>query len=162
MYGGGQGHWTLLLPLPLRAPLEGDVAAGRGAWGGRLRRSLPPRARPYQLAGAQVTDDAHVHPEAVGEGGLQVDVALPVVFWQLAHVRPVRVLDGPKLNLVGALQGPCCQPSRPLSEGPWASSFGVCPGPGPRPPAPCLLSLGAENSHVTPAVSLLLCGPFAV
>lgn len=31
-----------------------------------------------------------------------MDVALLVRFWQLAHVSPVQVLDGPQLHLVRA------------------------------------------------------------
>ena len=60
----------------------------------------------YQLTGAHVTDDAHVHPEAVGEGRLQMDGALLVCLRQLARMNPVQVLDGPQLHLVCALQGP--------------------------------------------------------
>lgn len=60
----------------------------------------------YQLTGAHVTDDAHVHPEAVGEGWLQMDGALLVCLQKLTHMSPVQVLDGPELHLVCALQGP--------------------------------------------------------
>lgn len=66
----------------------------------------PDRAVAYQLTGAHVTDDAHVHPEAVGEGRLQMDSALLVRLRQLARMSPVQVLDGPQLHLVCALRGP--------------------------------------------------------
>lgn len=101
-------------------------------------RSRPGRALSYQLAGAHGADDAHVHPEAVGEGRLQVDAALPVVLWQLAHVRPIRVLDGPQLNLIGALRGPSRQPGKPGQR--------TRAGSRARRPAPCLPFLGADNS----------------
>lgn len=114
------------LPLPLRASCEGQVPTGGSAslfraWVGRLRSSLPPRgAVSYQLTGAHVTEDAHVHPEAIGEGRLQMDVALLVILWQLAHVHPIHVLDGPQLDLVGALRRPHCQPrpARQATRGP--------------------------------------------
>lgn len=83
--GGRQGHWTLLLPLPLRASHKGDVAIGGSvaflrARGGQLSPSLPPGgATSYQLTGADITDDAHVNPEAIREGRLQMDVALLVL-----------------------------------------------------------------------------------
>lgn len=117
-----------------------------GPWGGRLSLSLPPQpdgAASYQLTGAHVTDDVHVHLEAIGEGGLQMDVALPVRFWQLAHVSPVQVLDSPQLHLVCALQGPHCQARQAWTDHQGAvvpevsrpsSSRDVS---GPRHPAPC-------------------------
>lgn len=69
-------------------------------------RAPPGRAVAYQLTGAHITDDAHIHPEAIGEGWLQMDGALPVRLRQLACMSPIQVLDGPQLHLVCALQGP--------------------------------------------------------
>lgn len=75
--------------------------------------SLPPGgAASYQLTGADVTDDAYVHPEAIGEGRLQVDVARLVLVPQLAHVDPIQLFQSPQLHLVGALQRPHRQPGR--------------------------------------------------
>lgn len=79
-----------------------------------VQGSVPPslphsRADSYQLTGAHVTDHTRIHPEAIGEGGFQVDVAPLVFFRQLAHMCPVYVLHCPKLDIVCALQGSQCQ-----------------------------------------------------
>lgn len=66
------------------------------------------RTKSYQLTGAHITDDARIHPEAIGKGRFEVDVAFSVFFCQLAHMGPIYVFYCPKLYIVCALQGSCC------------------------------------------------------
>lgn len=134
----------------------------------KLGLGLPPRGGPasYQLTGTHVTDNVHIHPEAIGEGGLQMDVALLVRFWQLAHVSPVQVLDGPQLHLVRALPGPHCQP-RQVQSGRMTGgqASGKCLAPDTRLPArpssglqTCWSSHRHDNDR---AVTRTAFGPFA-
>ena len=68
-----------------------------------------------------------------------MDVALLVMFWQLAHMHPIHVLSGPELNLVGALQRSTVSRGRPGQTRCGARQL-CLRRPAPRPPF-----LGAEG-----------------
>lgn len=150
--GGGQGHWTLLPPLPLRAPLEGDVAAGRGAWAGSAAPSRPGTAVPARrrTGRRRCPRPSGGRRRRRASGGCGPSCRVLAAGTRASRPRPrwpeAELGRCPAGTLLSAKAGPCLK-----ARGPQASGCAWVLAPSSLPALP----RGREPSRA-PALSLLL------